>query len=111
SVRATSKSPFRLFGGTFETKTPGIVIDTLGINGTRAANMLAWDQQIWRDQVAHRDPRLVILAYGTNETVDTKQPIETYEANLRKVISQVQAATPSASCLLVGPGDFPKEVE
>jgi lysophospholipase L1-like esterase len=111
SVRSTSKVPFRLFGGTFETTGPGIVIDTLGINGTRAANMLAWDETVWRDHVARRDPRLVLLAYGTNETVDTKQPIGEYEANLRVVIARVQSAAPGASCLLVGPGDFPKEIE
>jgi lysophospholipase L1-like esterase len=111
SIRPRGNGSIRLFGGVIETNRPGIVIDTLGINGTRAANMLTWDEKLWREHVARRDPRLVILAYGTNETVDTRQPIADYEANLEKVIDRIKNAAPQASCLLVGPGDFPKEVE
>lgn len=111
SIRPKGNGSVRLFGGAIETDSPGIVIDTLGINGTRAANQLGWDESIWREHVARRDPRLILLAYGTNEAVDTKQPIEEYEANLIQVIDRVKQAAPDASCLLVGPGDFPKEIE
>lgn len=91
-----------------ERDTPGIVVDTLGIGGTRASNLLSWDEAVWADNVRHRDPSLVVLAYGTNEALDTDQPIEVYEAKLREVIARIQRAAPQASCLLVGPGDFPE---
>lgn len=111
SIRPKGNGSVRLFGGAIETDRPGIVIDTLGINGTRAANLLGWDEALWREHVARRDPRLVLLAYGTNEAVDTRQPIAEYEANLVRVLERVKRAAPDASCLLVGPGDFPKEIE
>ncbi len=100
----------RLFGVSIERSEPGIVVDTLGINGTRNANMLLWNEQLWAEQMQRRDPALVMFAYGTNETVDTRQPISAYEQDLMEVLRRFRAALPNASCLLVGPGDFPKEV-
>jgi lysophospholipase L1-like esterase len=72
--------------------------------------MLAWDEAIHADNLAHRKPDLIVLAYGTNEATDEDQSIARYEANLREVIQRLQKAAPQASCLLVGPGDFPREL-
>lgn len=110
-VRPAGNGPIRLFGGVLETDERGIVVDTLGINGTRAANMLNWNEALWADHVSRRDPQLVMLAYGTNESVDTLQPIEEYEEKLGRVLDMLERAAPKAACLLIGPGDFPKEVE
>ncbi|HLT36932.1 MAG TPA: GDSL-type esterase/lipase family protein [Enhygromyxa sp.] len=110
-VRAKGDGEIRLFGLVMETETPGVVVDTLGIAGTRAANMLAWDQAIWTDNLRRRDPDLYILAYGTNEATDEDQPISVYRDNLREVLTRLRNAAPDASCLLLGPGDFPREIE
>lgn len=99
----------RVFGLTVERDQPGVVIDTLGIGGTRAANMLSWNQEIWADNVSHRDPDLVVLFYGTNEATDEDQPIGVYERNLRQVLTNISTVAPKASCLLMGPGDFPRK--
>lgn len=97
----------RLFGVTVENEQPGVVVDTLGIGGTRAANHLKWDEHVWSDNLRRRDPDLVVLAYGTNESVDEDQPIEVYRKHLREVLARLKRAAPAASCLLIGPGDFP----
>lgn len=110
-VRATGDGEVRLFGLVMETDTPGVVVDTLGIAGTRAASMLAWDREIWTDNLRRRDPDLYILAYGTNEATDTDQPISAYRNDLREVLTRLRDAAPAASCLLLGPGDFPQELE
>jgi hypothetical protein len=110
-VRAKGDGEIRLFGLVMESDSPGVVVDTLGIAGTRAANMLKWDQDIWTDNLQRRDPDLVILAYGTNEATDEDQSIERYRSDLREVLTRIRAASPSASCLLLGPGDFPREIE
>jgi lysophospholipase L1-like esterase len=110
-VRAKGDGEIRLFGLVMETDSPGVVVDTLGIAGTRASNMLAWDQDIWTDNIRRRDPDLYILAYGTNEATDEDQPIATYRKNLREVLTRLRHAAPDASCLLLGPGDFPREIE
>lgn len=97
----------RLFGVTLENEAPGVVVDTLGIGGTRAANHLKWDEHLWSDNLRRRDPDLIVLAYGTNESVDEDQPIEVYRKNLREVLARLRRAAPEVSCLLIGPGDFP----
>ena len=99
----------RLFGLSVERAQPGIVLDTLGIRGTRAANILAWDPTLWEEHVRRRAPDLVLLAYGTNETTDRSQPIAEYARELRQVLVKLRHVLPDASCVLVGPGDFPKE--
>jgi lysophospholipase L1-like esterase len=107
-VKLDGNGEVRLFGMTIERESPGVVVDTLGITGTRAANMLQWDREIWADNVAHRDPDLVMLFYGTNEAMDEDQPIGAYEDDLRAVLGRIQEAAPDASCLIMGPGDFPR---
>jgi lysophospholipase L1-like esterase len=107
-VRPAGNGPIRIFGLSIERTQPGLVIDTLGISGTRAANMLTWDKKFFHEHLQRRDPDLIMLAYGTNETVDRNQPIEDYERDLRAVLGDLRSVLPDASCLLVGPGDFPK---
>jgi lysophospholipase L1-like esterase len=109
-VRALGDGEVRLFGVTAERDQPGVVIDTLGIAGTRAANMLHWDAALMADNISHRKPDLIVLAYGTNEATDEDQSMARYRADLREVVTRLQKAAPNASCLLVGPGDFPREV-
>jgi lysophospholipase L1-like esterase len=101
----------RLFGAVLEHDAKGVVLDELGVGGTRAANMLDWNDAIWRDNLSKRRPDLVVLAYGANESVDEDEPIETYRANLVEVLRRVADAAPGASCVLVGPQDFPMKDE
>lgn len=110
-VKLDGNGEVRLFGMTIEREQPGVVVDTLGIGGTRAANMLRWDETTWTDNVRHRDPDLVMMFYGTNEATDEDQPIEAYENDLRAVLERIQGAAPNASCLIMGPGDFPRRAD
>lgn len=106
-VRSIGNGEVRMFGMTVENQEPGVVVDTLGIGGTRASNHLRWDETIWADNVRRRDPDLYILFYGTNEATDEGSPISEYEADLRAVLERFQRVAPEASCLIMGPGDFP----
>lgn len=110
-VRPAGDGEVRLFGMSIERGVPGVVVDTLGISGTRAANHLSWHPPTWTDAFARRDVNLFMLAYGTNETTDEDQPIEAYRRDLRAVLTQLKQQAPNASCLLVGPGDFPAQGE
>jgi lysophospholipase L1-like esterase len=110
-VRPRGNGEVRLFGITIEREDPGVVVDTLGIAGTRAANMLRWNEEVWSAAVRRRNPDLWVMFYGTNEAMDTDQPIDAYRADLVAVIERFRRAAPDASCLLMGPGDFPIEIE
>ena len=106
-IRPLGDGEVRLLGTVMERTAPGVVVDTLGINGARAAVQLRWDEALWRSQIRRRAPDLVLLAYGTNESGDDGEPIDRYEQHLRTVLERVRGAVPYASCVLVGPTDRP----
>ena len=110
-VRPVGKKPVRLFGLSVERDEPGVIVDTLGINGARARYQLLWNQAIFREHLIKRNPDMVVIAYGTNESGDDEVPISDYEEKLTKVISQIREIVGSASCLLIGPSDRPKRLE
>lgn len=109
-VRPVGNGEVRLFGMTSERDQAGVVVDTLGIGGTRASNMLKWAPEVWYDNVRKRAPELLVLAYGTNEA-NSGISRARYAERLREVLTRLQEAAPQADCLLVGPGDFPKKGE
>jgi lysophospholipase L1-like esterase len=106
-LRARGDGPVTVYGATVERESPGVIVDTLGINGYRAAGHLLWDEAVHTEHLRRRAPDLVVLAYGTNESGDDDQPIEAYERDLRRVMARIQSAVPTASCMLVGPSDRP----
>lgn len=103
-VRAVSGAP-ELFGVALESTAPGVVLDTLGINGARASTPLAWDETAWIAEVRARRPELVVLAYGTNEVAETR-PVERYRAHYQALLGRLRLAAPDADCLLAGPTDW-----
>jgi lysophospholipase L1-like esterase len=106
-LRPRGDGEVMLFGVTLEREVPGVVLDSLGVNGARASDQLKWDDALFAAQLAHRNPALVVLAYGTNESGDKRDPLAQYESRLERVVARVRRAAPLASCLLVGPSDWP----
>jgi lysophospholipase L1-like esterase len=104
-VRATGDGDVRVFGVSLDRAQHGVVFDALGINGARITNVLSWNEPHWAEQLQHRAPALVILAYGTNESVDESLPQQTYERHLVDALGRIARALPGASCLLLGPPD------
>lgn len=110
-LRPKGDGPVRLFGVSLERDQPGVVVDSLGINGARASAQLEWDPRIFAEHITRRAPDLVILAYGTNAIGDDGDPIERYEARLDLVVSRVRSLVPQASCVYVGPSDRPVKIK
>jgi lysophospholipase L1-like esterase len=94
----------QVFGVIAEGSEPGVVIDTLGINGARVATALTWEPNHFVSQVKHRSPALVVLAYGTNEIGDAMAPWR-YAAQYDALLARVRDAVPNVPCLIVGPTD------
>lgn len=106
-VRVLDDAPVRIFGIAMERDAAGVLVDTVGIPGSRARSHLRWDDAIYRAEVQHRRPDLVVLAYGTNESEDITVPLHRYEADLGRVVHRLQRVAPQSSCLLIGPSDRP----
>ncbi len=106
-LRPLGDGEVRLLGASLERGAPGVIVDTLGIRGARAADLLDIDEDLWIAQVKHRRPDLIVLAYGTNEAGDEHQPIQRYVESLSAVLTRVKRAAPDSSCVLIGPTDRP----
>jgi lysophospholipase L1-like esterase len=84
---------------------PGVVLDTLGINGARLTTPLAWDESSWVRELSRRPPSLVVIEYGTNESSDHVIEAARYVENLERVMARVRAASPACDCLVLAPTD------
>ncbi len=104
-VQLLGDGPVRLFGIVAETEAPGVVLDTLGIGGSRMADSLRWQDDSFVEAVRHRNPDLVTFAYGTNEAFDGAERPSVYEADVRAVLARLRRAAPAASCLFIAPFD------
>lgn len=106
-IETKDDAEVRIFGVVLERSDPGVVVDVLGIDGTRGRNHLTWNEEIWADNLKRRRPDLYTLSYGTNESVDDDLSITLYAEDLRTQLRRFARALPEASCLLLGPVDFP----
>jgi lysophospholipase L1-like esterase len=109
-VRPAGNGPVTFYGVVLDDSAPGVVVDTLGINGSRATDHLEWDAALFSAQLLRRDPDLVVLAYGTNAVGDNDD-LADYRQRLETVLSRLRAVVPRAACLFVGPSDRPVKVE
>jgi lysophospholipase L1-like esterase len=103
SLEALGGGPIAIFGVTMERPQAGVVVDAIGINGAHATHMLANEPALLREHLAHRKPDLIAVQLGTN--LKNRMPIANYAAEMRKLLTQMRAAVPGASCLLVTPYD------
>ena len=100
------QGPVRLFGVSMERPGPGVIYDSLGLNGasiTVLSRMFNADH--WAAELRQRDPQLVIVNYGTNEADFTAFIDRQYQGELREVIRRIRTALPAASILVMSPMD------
>jgi lysophospholipase L1-like esterase len=96
----------RLFGYRFDKDHPGVQYSSLGINGAQIQMALRYfEPRQWAVELQHEDPALVVLNYGTNESIYPKYVDNEYPEELGAVIARIRAAVPNASLILMGPMD------
>lgn len=88
-----------------EATRPGVVVDTLAINGARYGTALAWDGEAWKKEVARRKPALVVLELGTNEAGDANPAYAKVGAQVGELLDRVRAVAPEVECVVVSPTD------
>jgi lysophospholipase L1-like esterase len=98
-------APVKLYGVALERTVPGVVYDSLGIVGAVGERLLGAEPEHIAGQIAHRDPDMLVLAFGGNESANAWLNIEQYERDLTKVVEHMRRGKPTMSCLLFGPLD------
>jgi lysophospholipase L1-like esterase len=108
TLKVTSGS-VRLFGCSFEKETPGVIYNSLGLNGGQVEVALWYfEASQWAAEMQHEHPDLVVINYGTNESVNSAAYITRYtgyEKELRSLIERVRASVPHVSLLIMSPMD------
>jgi lysophospholipase L1-like esterase len=110
-LRTVGDGEVRVFGMTLDREQAGVVVDALGINGAQIVTLLHANEDHFTEQLRHRAPQLVILAYGTNEALEPGLTDAEYERKVVEVLGRVERAAPAASCLLLGPPDLARHTK
>lgn len=105
NLQVRTSGEVRMYGVVQERPGPGVVYDALGLVGARADRLLDADADHMARQIAHRDPDLLVLAFGGNEAGNDWLDPARYAQSLRKVIKLMRAGKPEMSCLLFAPLD------
>jgi lysophospholipase L1-like esterase len=111
SIRTWGDGDVRMFGVALERDVPGVVYDALGANGARIRLWDAMSEANWAEQLALRDPALIVLQYGTNESEDDDFKVSTYEAALDRTLTKITKAAPGIAILIVSPLDRAERAE
>ncbi len=105
-LRLKATGQVRVFGLTAQKPGPGIVYDTIGLNGASIAVLSRmFNERHWAAELRHRNPNLVVINYGTNEADFASFVDHQYESELREAIRRIRSALPQASILLMSPMD------
>jgi lysophospholipase L1-like esterase len=105
-ITTSGEPPVRVLGFVLERETDhGVVVDQLGLAGSKARLQLFWERDLWRTLLATRRPDLIALSYGNNEGDDTHLSNVEHVEHFRQMLVRVREDFPSASCLVIGPSD------
>jgi lysophospholipase L1-like esterase len=105
TVRAAGGGQVRLFGVALERERPGVVYDALGSHAAMAMHWQRQNPEHWKEELTLRDPALVIVQYGTNESDLRKIDRDAYERALAALLDEIAVAASGASLLVVAPLD------
>ncbi len=106
SLELHPQGSVRLFGLTAEKPGPGVVYDSLGLNGGSIPVLShIFEPRHWAEELRHRHPDLVIINYGTNEADFTAFIDKQYEKELREAVRRIRQALPRTSILMMSPMD------
>lgn len=100
------RGPVRMFGVSFEKNGPGVIYNSLGLNGGQVQMVLRFFEKAqWAAELQHEQPDLVVVNYGTNESLYADYVERYYPGELREVIRRIKTAIPKASVLVMSPMD------
>lgn len=95
----------RIYGVAIERAGPGVVYDSLGVNGLHASNFTRFDRSHLDDQIRHRSPNLIVVMLGTNESQNSRLDLAGHASDFTTMLELLRGGAPQASCLVVSPPD------
>lgn len=102
------KGNVTIYGVALETNNAGVTWETFGVAGSSINSMQKQHDSHIAGQIAARDPALIVYWTGGNElgypSVRTQKGTS-YSNYYRKIVRDLRAGAPNASCLLIGPLD------
>ena len=99
----SAQNRFELLGLSFESDDPGIVYNTVGVNGARLSSYLRC--QLFENHLQALKPDLVIISIGTNDGNTRRFDEELYYHEYIELLSKIRIAAPDAAILLTVPND------
>jgi lysophospholipase L1-like esterase len=95
--------PFQLYGISLENDDPGVVYNSIGVNGAMLTSYLRCG--LFGQQLKALDPDWIIISIGTNEG-NTRQFDEiSYRTEYQKMLDSIRLVMPNAAILLTVPND------
>lgn len=97
-----------LLGLSFESDSPGVILDAVGPVGADANTWLHMNRRSLQQHLRALDPDLVMLMIGGNDALAVRKRDRTMrevEMDYRALIERIKTALPSTDCLLWAPLD------
>ncbi len=98
-----SQKQATFFGISLENGQPGIVYNSIGVNGAKYKHYVA--AELFADQTAALAPDLIIVSLGTNEALEYPYFDPQFVRQLDTLITRLQTRNPGAHILLTTPPD------
>jgi len=92
---------FRLLGISLESAPSGVIVDNIGQRSAVVTQLLRIDERHWREQFAWRQPSLIILSFGANQTSADNIDVESTARSIGRALERIRQAAPGASYLLM----------
>lgn len=99
----TSKAQFDLYGLSIENDDPGIVYNSIGVNGASTSSYLRC--QLFKQHLQAIPPDLVIFCIGINDAYDPSFCKLCYENNYDTLVSWIKEINPKTNFLFVTNND------
>lgn len=105
AVRDACGGAVRVLGVDLGSGRPGILVDSVGINGAELSWLGRPDRELRRVLLERLDPALVVVSFGTNDMGRPDLVPEEYEAGATDLLRALREDAPEAAVLVTGPLD------
>lgn len=100
-VVPVGEGTLRLLGVVLESDFLGIVVDNVGQRGAILTHLKRIQAAHYAEQMAWRNPDLIVLSFGANEMTPDDLDVETTAKHLGTALEHIKKAAPNASYLLM----------